>query len=159
MTIQLLRRPWRNTPTCGMQISMAGGGRIGAIVGIESRTVHLPVWRSSGGRGWAVPWQQGLWQPPARWSSRVHRGNEPHIARTVVLHNNQHKSKEVKWWRNSSPGGISSAMARVAATMQQSTYKRGGKDKLLVSAGSGSATTQLAASAQQWSRWQGQQQW
>jgi hypothetical protein len=65
-TIPLLRRPWRNTPICGMQIRMAAGGQIGTIIGIKSGTVHLPVLQSTGGRGQAVPRQRGQWQLPAR---------------------------------------------------------------------------------------------
>jgi hypothetical protein len=68
-----------------------------------------------------VPRQWGQWRQPARWLSSVCRGNEHHIARIVMLCNNQHKRQEVKWHCNSSPGGISSAMVVVAATMQQST--------------------------------------
>jgi hypothetical protein len=78
--------------------------------------VHLPVRRSSGGGGRAVPRQRGWWQPPARWSSNVSHSNQCHIARIVVLRNNQHKRKEVKWQHDSSPGGVSSTMVGVAAT-------------------------------------------
>jgi hypothetical protein len=63
----------------------------------------------------------GQWQPPARWSSSICCSNERHVARVVVLHNNKHKRKEMKWRRNSSPSGVSSTMVGVAATLQQST--------------------------------------
>ncbi len=47
--------------------------------------------------------------------------NERYVARIIMLRNNQHKRKEVKWWRDSSPGGVSLTMVGVAATTQQST--------------------------------------
>ncbi len=97
------------------------GRRIGTVVGIKSRTVRLPVRRSSGGRGRAIPQWRGWWQLPARWSSSICHSNEHYFARIIVLCNNQRKRKEVKWQRDSSLGGVSSTMVGVAATMQQST--------------------------------------
>jgi hypothetical protein len=56
-----------------------------------------------------------------------------------VLCNNQHKRKEVKWWHDSLPGGVSSAMVRMEVTLQHSTQKRGSKDALIILVGSGGA--------------------
>jgi hypothetical protein len=121
--------PRQKTPTCGAQIRTAAGEeQINTVIGIESGTICLPVWQSSGNGGWAVPQQRGggRWQLPARWSLSFRHGNECHVARIVVLCNNKHKRNEVKWQRGSSHGGISFSMVRVAVTMQQSTQKRGG---------------------------------
>ncbi len=57
---------WRTNPYG------SGGGWISAIVGIESRTVCLPVWQSSGGGRRAVPRQRG----------------QHHVAKIVMLCNN-----------------------------------------------------------------------
>ncbi len=82
------------------------GGRIGAIIGIESRTVRLSVLLSTCSREQAVPRWGGQWRLPARWSSSIGHGNEHHVVMIVVLHNNQHKRKEVKWWHDGSPDGV-----------------------------------------------------
>jgi hypothetical protein len=96
--------------------SGGGEGQIGAIVEIKSGTIRLPVPQSTGGGGKAVPRWRGQWQLPARWLSSICPGDERHVARIIVLRNNQHKRKEVKWQCNGSPGGDSSAIVGMAAT-------------------------------------------
>jgi hypothetical protein len=75
----------------------AVGGMYQRYCWYQVRDSTPPCSAITGGGGQAVPRRQGQWQLPVRWSLSVCRGNECHVARIVMLCNNQHKQR-LTWW-------------------------------------------------------------